>query len=179
MLTKLPTYPKLQEHFNSNKDKIEAMFSGEIVNKSENRAALHTALRNVSNTPVNFERADVMEEINSVLEQMKQFSEKVRNGELKGFSGKPIKNIINLGIGGSDLGSVMSYEALKFYASRNLIVRFVANVDGTDFSEKTYGLNPEETLFIIASKTFATQETMTNAQSARSWILNSVIPEEE
>lgn len=231
MLTKLPTYPKLQEHFNSNKDKtlreffeedperagkfsvefenilldfsknritqetfelliqlaqeaglkekIEAMFSGEIVNKSENRAALHTALRNVSNTPVNFERADVMEEINSVLEQMKQFSEKVRNGEWKGFSGKPIKNIINLGIGGSDLGSVMSYEALKFYASRNLIVRFVANVDGTDFSEKTYGLNPEETLFIIASKTFTTQETMTNAQSARSWILNSVIPEEE
>lgn len=160
------------------KQKIEEMFTGKKINTSENRAVLHTALRNVSNQPVDLEGANVMEEINDVLERMRQFSEIVRSGEWKGYSGKPVKNIINIGIGGSDLGPVMAVEALKFYSDRKLVVRFISNVDGTDFVEKTQDLNPEETLFIIASKTFTTQETMTNAETARNWILNSVFPEE-
>ena len=160
------------------KQKTEDMFTGKKINTSENRAVLHTALRNVSGQGVNFEGINVMEEIEDVLERMREFSEKVRSGQWKGYSGKAIKNIINIGIGGSDLGTVMAYEALKFYSDRKLVVRFISNVDGTDFVEKTQDLNPEETLFIIASKTFTTQETMTNAQTARSWILDSVIPAE-
>ena len=167
------------------KEKIAGMFSGEKINKTENRAVLHVALRNVSSEGIAADSANprndeivvdgvsVMKEISAVLERMGQFSEKVRSGEWKGFAGKPIKNIINIGIGGSDLGPVMAYEALKKYSDRNLTVRFISNIDGTHFYESTQDLNPEETLFIIASKTFTTQETMTNAETAREWILNS------
>lgn len=154
------------------KEKIAGMFNGAKINKTENRAVLHVALRNTENTPIVVDGVNMMEEINSVLERMGQFSEKVRSGEWKGFSGKPIKNIINIGIGGSDLGPVMAYEALKKYSDRNLTVRFISNIDGTHFYESTQDLNPEETLFIIASKTFTTQETMTNAETAREWVVN-------
>ncbi|MBI2593745.1 glucose-6-phosphate isomerase, partial [Candidatus Daviesbacteria bacterium] len=124
------------------KEKIEAMFSGEKINTSENRPALHIALRNVTGKPLIVDRVNVMEEINDVLERMKRFSQSIRNGEKKGYSGKPIKNIVNIGIGGSDLGSVMAYEALKHYSDRKLTVRFISNIDGTDFAEKTHDLNP-------------------------------------
>lgn len=160
------------------KQKIEAMFSGEKINKSEDRPVLHTALRNVSGEPINVDGVNVMEEIDDVLERMRQFAEKIRSGQWTGYSGKPIKNIVNIGIGGSDLGPVMAYEALKYYSDRNLRIRFISNIDGTDFVEKTRDLNSEETLFIIASKTFTTQETMTNAETAREWLLNNVIPVE-
>lgn len=156
------------------KEKINAMFNGDKINKSENRPVLHIALRNVANTPINVDGVNVMEEVNQVLERMKQFSSQIRSGFWKGFSGKPIKNVINIGIGGSDLGPVMAYEALKFYSSRDLTVRFISNIDGTHFAETTRDLNPEETLFIIASKTFTTQETMTNAQSAKDWIVGAL-----
>lgn len=159
-------------------EKIEAMFSGVKINKTENRAVLHIALRNVSGEEINLDGANVMEEIDSVLERMKQFSDQLRDGRWTGYSGKQIKNIVNIGIGGSDLGPVMAYEGLKYYSNRNLVIRFVSNIDGMDFVEKTRDLNPEETLFIIASKTFTTQETMTNAETARNWILDSVFPEE-
>lgn len=154
-------------------EKIKAMFKGERINKTENRPVLHTALRNVSGDPVNLDGADVMEEINDVLSRMKQFSEKIRNGEWLGFTDKRIRNIVNIGIGGSDLGPVMAYEALKFYSDRGINVRFISNIDGTDFAEKTRDLIPNETLFIIASKTFTTQETMTNAQTAKKWIVDA------
>lgn len=154
-------------------EKIKAMFKGERINKTENRPVLHTALRNVSGDLINVDGANVMEEINDVLSRMKQFSEKVRNGEWLGFTGKRIRNIVNIGIGGSDLGPVMAYEALKFYSDRDINVRFISNIDGTDFAEKTRDLIPNETLFIIASKTFTTQETMTNAQTAKKWIVDA------
>lgn len=160
------------------KQKIEAMFSGEKINISENRPVLHVALRNVAGKPLIVDGVNVMEEINDVLERMRQFAKKMRGGQWLGYSGKSIKNIINIGIGGSDLGPVMAYEALKYYSDRKLMVRFISNIDGTDFAEKTHDLNPEETLFIIASKTFTTQETMTNAETAKSWILNSALPSE-
>lgn len=160
------------------KQKIEAMFNGEKINKTENRPVLHIALRNISGDSIVVDGVDVMEDINDVLERMRQFSGKIRSGEWIGYSGKKIKNIINIGIGGSDLGPVMAYEALKFYSDRGLTIRFISNIDGTDFMEKTEGLNPEETLFIIASKTFTTQETLTNADTAKEWILQSVFPDE-
>lgn len=152
-------------------DAINAMFAGKPINATENRAVLHTALRNSSNTPVIVDGQDVMPDVNAVLEQMKNFSDKIRAGEWLGYTGLPIRNIVNIGIGGSDLGPVMVTEALKSYSDRNLTVRFVSNVDGTHFAEQTRDLNPAETLFIIASKTFTTQETMTNADSARNWLL--------
>lgn len=154
------------------KEKIRAMFAGEKINTTENRAVLHIALRNRSNTPILVDGQDVMPEVNKVLDHMRRFSNQVRSGEWKGYSGKPIKNIINIGIGGSDLGPVMACEALKAYSDRNLNVRFISNIDGTHFAETTRDLNPEETLFIIASKTFTTQETMTNAQTAKKWVLD-------
>lgn len=160
------------------KQKIDEMFSGGKINKSENRPVLHVALRNIENSAIIVDGSDIMPEIKKVLERMKQFSEKVRRGQWAGYSGKPIKNIINIGIGGSDLGPVMAYEALRKYSDRNLLIRFISNIDGTHFYESTQDLNPEETLFIIASKTFTTQETMTNAETAREWLLNSVIPAE-
>ncbi len=153
---------------------IDAMFSGQKINATENRAVLHVALRNRSNTPILVEGRDVMPEVNGVLERMRGFARRVRSGEWQGYTGCRIRNIVNLGIGGSDLGPVMAYEALKPYSDRNLTVRFVSNVDGTHFAEAVRDLNPAETLFIVASKTFTTQETMTNAESAKAWLLKAL-----
>jgi glucose-6-phosphate isomerase len=150
---------------------IESMFRGERINQTENRAVLHTALRNRANTPVLVDGVDVMPEINKVLSQMKDFSGKLLDGRWKGFSGKAITDIVNIGIGGSDLGPLMVCEALKPY-HKNIKPHFVSNVDGTHIAEVTKNLNPETTLFIIASKTFTTQETMTNAESAKKWFLD-------
>ena len=147
------------------------MFAGKKINETEHRAVLHVALRNRSNTPILVDRKDVMPDINAVLDKMAGFARKVRAGEWLGYTGKPIKNIVNIGIGGSDLGPVMAYEALKPYTDRRLTVRFVSNVDATHFAECTRDLDPSETLFIVASKTFTTQETMTNACTARAWCL--------
>ncbi len=153
-------------------DAIEAMFTGEKINKTENRAVLHTALRNKSNTPVEVDSVNIMPEINHVLRRMEAFSNSVISGDWKGFTGKNINTIVNIGIGGSDLGPVMVTEALKHYKN-HLSIHFVSNVDGTHIVETLKDLNPETTLFLIASKTFTTQETMTNAHSAREWFLKS------
>ena len=149
----------------------DAMFAGERINTTENRAVLHTALRNRSNTAVPVDGRDVMPGVNAVLERMAAFSRRIRSGEWRGHTGKRIRNVLNIGIGGSDLGPAMAYEALKSYSDRGLAVRFISNVDGTHFVESTRDLDPAETLFIVASKTFTTQETMTNAHSARAWLL--------
>lgn len=151
---------------------IQQMFEGDFINVTEKRAVLHTALRNRSNEEVLVEGKDVMPQINEVLDQMKSFSEKVISGEWKGFSGKEITDVVNIGIGGSDLGPVMVTEALKHYKTR-LNIHFVSNIDGTHLAETFKEINPETTLFIVASKTFTTQETMTNAFSAKEWFLNS------
>ena len=150
---------------------IEAMFAGEIINGTENRAVLHTALRNFSNTPVVTEGNDVMPAVKKVLAQMDQFCTKIHSGEWKGYTGKKIKYIVNIGIGGSDLGPVMVTEALKPYWVDGIQTYFVSNVDGTHIAETLKKVTPDETLFLIASKTFTTQETMTNAHSARDWFL--------
>ena len=155
------------------KKSIKSMFDGELINATENRAVLHTALRNRTNSPVLVDGKDVMPDINRVLNQMRDFSENVLNGEWKGYSGKPIKHIVNIGIGGSDLGPVMVTEALKAYKVPHIEVHFVSNVDGTHIVETLKKVDPEVTLFMIASKTFTTQETMTNAHSAREWFLNN------
>lgn len=157
---------------------INKMFAGEAINATENRAVLHTALRNRSNEPVMVNGKDVMPEINRVLGQMKAFSENIRSGEWKGFTGKKITDIVNIGIGGSDLGPVMVTEALKPYGKKGLKVHFVSNVDGTHIAETLKAVNPETTLFMIASKTFTTQETMANAHSARNWFLETAGEEE-
>ena len=154
-------------------DRIEAMFAGEKINNTEQRAVLHTALRNRSNRPVMVDGEDVMPGINAVLTQMRSFSDAVRNGEWRGFSGKAIIDVVNIGIGGSDLGPVMVTEALKPYCRAGLQAHFVSNIDGTHIVETLKPLNPETTLFIIASKTFATQETITNAHTARDWLLQA------
>lgn len=156
------------------KQSIQAMFQGEKINKTENRAVLHTALRNRSGKPVIVDGKDVMPEVQAVLKKMGTFSEKIRSGEWKGHTGKPIKNIVNIGIGGSDLGPKMAYEALKAFSQRDLKVRFVSNVDGTHIAEELIDLDAEETLFLIASKTFTTQETMTNAFSAKTWLMEQL-----
>jgi len=150
---------------------IEAMFSGKKINNTEGRAVLHTALRNQSDAPVMLDGADVMPEIRRVLAKMRRFSESIRSGEWRGFTGKPITDIVNIGIGGSDLGPKMVCAALKPYGKHGLRVHFVSNVDGTDIAETLKLLNPETALFLIASKTFTTQETMTNAHTARDWFL--------
>jgi glucose-6-phosphate isomerase len=150
---------------------IEAEFSGEKINKTEDRSVLHIALRNRSNTPIYSDGKDVMPDVNRVLEQMKDFSEKIISGTWKGYSGKPITDIVNIGIGGSDLGPLMVTEALKPYKKEHINAHFVSNVDGTHIAETLKGLNPETTLFIVASKTFTTQETMANAESAKTWFL--------
>ncbi len=150
---------------------IEAMFDGEKINGTEGRAVLHTALRNMSNKPMNFEGKDVMPDINAVLRQMKTFAGKISNGTWLGYTGKPIKSLVNIGIGGSDLGPVMVTEALKPYQNPNLEIFFVSNVDGTHIAETLKKVDAETTLFFIASKTFTTQETMTNAHTARDWFL--------
>ena len=146
------------------------MFSGEIINFTEKRAVLHTALRNLHGKAVRVDGEDVMPGVKRVLAQMKQFSDALRSGKWKGYTGKKIRHVVNIGIGGSDLGPVMITEALKAYAD-GPAVHFVSNVDATDFVEKTKDLDPAETLFIVASKTFTTQETMTNALTARAWFL--------
>ncbi len=155
---------------------IQKMFEGDLINVTEKRAVLHTALRNRSNEPILVDGEDVMPQINLVLEQMKSFSARVISGEWKGFTGKEITDVVNIGIGGSDLGPVMVTEALKYYKTR-LNVHFVSNVDGTHLTETLRNLQPETTLFIVASKTFTTQETMTNAFSAKDWLLNSTATE--
>ena len=154
------------------RDAIEKMFTGDKINQTEGRAVLHTALRNRANTPVMVDGIDVMPGVNAVLEQMKNFCEKVISGEWKGYTGKEITDVVNIGIGGSDLGPLMVTEALKHYRTR-LNMHFVSNVDGTHIAETLKGLDPATTLFIIASKTFTTQETMTNAHTAKDWFLGS------
>ncbi|CAG8961048.1 hypothetical protein HYFRA_00002588 [Hymenoscyphus fraxineus] len=149
----------------------DAMFSGEHINSTEDRAVLHVALRNVTSEPILANGADVMPGVNKELEHMKEFSEAIRSGEWKGYTGKPLTTIINVGIGGSDLGPVMVTEALKFYGDRKLTLHFVSNIDGTHMAEALRESDPETTLFLIASKTFTTAETTTNAQSAKDWFL--------
>ncbi len=155
-------------------EKRDAMFRGDRINKTENRAVLHTALRSPKDAKILVDGKDVVPEVHAVLNKMANFSNRVRNGEWKGYTGKRIKNIINIGIGGSDLGPVMAYEALKYYTPRDMTFHFVSNVDGTDFAESVNSIDPEETLFIISSKTFTTLETMTNAQTAREWTLKKL-----
>jgi glucose-6-phosphate isomerase len=149
----------------------DAMFRGDKINITEDRAVLHVALRAPKGEVIKVDGVDVVPEVHKVLEAMGAFADRIRSGEWKGFTGKKIKNVINVGIGGSDLGPVMAYEALRHYSDRSLTFRFVSNVDGTDFAEAVHDLDPSETLFIISSKTFTTLETMTNAGSAREWIL--------
>jgi glucose-6-phosphate isomerase len=153
------------------RDAVEKMFTGDKINETENRAVLHVALRNRSNTPIFVEGQDVTPQVNAVLEKMKNFSERVIAGEWKGYTGRRVSDLVNIGIGGSDLGPVMVTECLKPYARQGLSAHFVSNVDGTHIGETLKKLNPETTLFLIASKTFTTQETMTNAFSARDWFL--------
>jgi glucose-6-phosphate isomerase len=154
--------------------RIDAMFRGDKINVTEKRAVLHVALRAPREQSITVDGENVVPQVHSILDKMAGFSNRVRNEEWKGHTGKPIRNIINIGIGGSDLGPVMAYEALRHYSQRNLTFRFVSNVDGTDFAEATRDLNPDETLFIISSKTFTTLETMTNAQTARDWALKTL-----
>ena len=156
------------------RERIDAMFRGEKINVTENRAVLHVALRAPRGASVVVDGKNVVPEVHDVLDKMAQFANRVRSGQWKGHTGKRIRNVINIGIGGSDLGPVMAYEALKYYSDRAMTFRFVSNVDGTDFVEATRDLDAAETLFIISSKTFTTLETMTNAQSARDWSLRGL-----
>ncbi len=155
-------------------ERREAMFRGEHINLSEDRAVLHVALRMPRDRSLVVDGEDVVKQVHEVLDRMGAFADKVRGGEWKGHTGKPIRNVINIGIGGSDLGPVMAYEALKHYSQREMTFRFVSNVDATDFVECTRDLSPEETLFIVSSKTFTTLETMTNAHTARQWALDGL-----
>jgi glucose-6-phosphate isomerase len=153
------------------RERIDAMFRGDRINQTENRAVLHVALRAPRGTSIIVDGQDVVTEVHAVLDMMTVFSNRVRSGAWTGHTGKRIRNVVNIGIGGSDLGPVMAYEALKHYSDRAMTFRFVSNVDGTDLVEATRDLDPAETLFIVASKTFTTLETMTNAESARQWLL--------
>jgi glucose-6-phosphate isomerase len=153
------------------RERIDAMFRGEKINVSERRAVLHVALRAPKGEVIKVDGKDVVPGVHAVLDKMSAFSDRVRSGEWKGHTGKRIRNVVNIGIGGSDLGPVMAYEALRHYTQRDMNFRFVSNVDGTDFSEAVNGLDPTETLFIVSSKTFTTLETMTNAHTARDWAL--------
>ena len=164
MLLQLADETGLREH-------IDAMFAGEKINVTEDRAVLHVALRAPRKAKLSVDGIDVASAVHEVLGRMGEFANRVRAGEWHGHTGKPIRNIVNIGIGGSDLGPVMAYEALRHYSRRDLTFRFVSNVDGTDFAEATRDLDPAETLFIVSSKTFTTLETMTNARTARSWVL--------
>ena len=155
-------------------ERISAMFNGEKINVTEDRAVLHVALRAPSGERIKVDGIDVVPAVHEVLGRMSEFADNVRSGRWLGYTKKPIRNIVNIGIGGSDLGPVMAYEALKHYSDRSLTFRFVSNVDGTDFAEATHGLDPAETLFIVSSKTFTTLETMTNANTARQWVLDAL-----
>jgi glucose-6-phosphate isomerase len=167
MLVQLASESGVQAH-------IQAMFQGEKINLTEQRAVLHVALRMPKGCSIVVDGVDVVPQVHAMLDKMSNFANQLRNGQLQGYTGKTIRNIINIGIGGSDLGPVMLYEALKYYSCRELCFRFVSNIDGTDFIEASRDLDPEETFFIIASKTFKTLETLTNAQTARDWILTSL-----
>jgi len=160
------------------RSRIDAMFRGDVINVTENRAVLHTALRAPRNASTVVDGNNVVPDVHAVLDKMAQFSDRVRNGDWTGQTGKRIRNVVNIGIGGSDLGPVMAYEALRAYSDRSMKFRFVSNVDGTDFAEAVRDLDPAETLFIISSKTFTTLETMTNAQSARAWSIAGLGDEE-
>jgi len=161
------------------RERIEAMFRGDKINITENRAVLHVALRAPKEASTIVDGENVVPQVHAVLDKMADFSNRIRTGEWKGHTGKRIRNIVNIGIGGSDLGPVMAYEALKHYSERALTFRFVSNVDGTDFAETVYDLSPSETLFIVSSKTFTTLETMTNAHTARAWSLRGLDGEEK
>ncbi len=156
------------------RERIDAMFRGEKINGTENRAVLHVALRAPRGTSIVVDGVDVVPRVHAVLDKMSDFAERVRNGAWTGYTGQRIRNVVNIGIGGSDLGPVMAYEALRYYSARDMIFRFVSNVDGTDFAEATHDLDPAETLFIVSSKTFTTLETMTNARTARDWTLGAL-----
>jgi glucose-6-phosphate isomerase len=164
LLVRLAVESGMREH-------IDAMFGGEKINITENRAVLHVALRAPAGASIFVDGRNVVPDVHAVLDKMSSFADRVRSGEWKGHTGRSIRNVVNIGIGGSDLGPVMAYEALKHYSARALTFRFVSNVDGIDFVDATRDLNPAETLFIVSSKTFTTLETMTNAQSARDWLL--------
>jgi glucose-6-phosphate isomerase len=159
-------------------ERRDAMFRGEHINVSEDRAVLHVALRMPKERSLIVDGEDVVKQVHEVLDRMSAFADRIRSGEWKGHTGKPIRNVVNVGIGGSDLGPMMAYEALRHYARRDMAFRFVSNVDGTDFAEKTRDLDPEETLFVISSKTFTTLETMANARTAREWALGKLGAEE-
>jgi len=156
------------------RERIDAMFQGDKINVTENRAVLHVALRAPKDQAIFVDGENVVLEVHAVLDKMTAFANRVRSGQWKGYTGKRIRNIVNIGIGGSDLGPHMAYEALKYYSDRNLTFRFVSNVDSTDFVEAVHDLDPAETLFIVSSKTFTTQETLTNARSARAWCLKTL-----
>ena len=155
-------------------ERVAAMFRGEKINLTENRAVLHVALRAPATEKILCDGVDVVPEVHAVLDKMSAFADRVRSGDWKGYGGKRVRNVVNIGIGGSDLGPVMAYEALKHYSTREINFRFVSNVDGTDFAEATHDLQADETLFIVSSKTFTTLETMTNARSAREWTLKAL-----
>jgi glucose-6-phosphate isomerase len=159
------------------RERIDAMFRGEKINVSERRAVLHIALRAPRDASIIVDGENVIPKVHEVLSRMSAFADRVRSGTWLGHTGKRIRNVVNIGIGGSDLGPVMAYEALKYYSERRMNFRFVSNVDGTDFAEATYDLEPAETLFIVASKTFTTLETMTNAHTARDWLLRGIGPD--
>jgi glucose-6-phosphate isomerase len=167
LLVELAEQSGLREH-------IDAMFAGDRINVTEQRAVLHVALRAPKDEQIFADGADVVPVVHAVLDKMAGFAGQIRSGTWKGHTGKRIRNVINIGIGGSDLGPVMAYEALKYYSHRDLTFRFISNVDGTDFVEATRDLNPEETLFVVCSKTFTTLETMTNAHTAREWLLKAL-----
>jgi glucose-6-phosphate isomerase len=156
------------------KSHIDSMFNGEKINITQNRAVLHIALRSPRETKILVDGKNIIPQVHEILDRMTDFSNLVRNGQWKGYTGKRIRNIVNIGIGGSDLGPVMAYEALRYYSERRMTFRFVSNIDGIDFTEAVRDLNPEETMFIISSKTFTTIETMTNAQTAREWLLQGM-----
>jgi len=154
--------------------RIDAMFRGDKINITEQRAVLHVALRAPRDQSIVVDGENVVPQVHTVLDKMANFSDRVRSGEWKGYTGKRIRNIVNIGIGGSDLGPHMAYDALRHYSDRNLTCRFVSNIDGTDFVEATLDFDPAETLFIVSSKTFTTLETLTNARSAREWCVNAL-----
>ena len=156
------------------RDRIDAMFRGDKINATENRAVLHVALRAPRDKSIVVDGVDVVPQVHDVLDRMSKFADSIRGGAWKGHTGKRIRNVVNIGIGGSDLGPVMAYEALRHYSDRQMTFRFVSNVDGTDFAEATHDLDPAETLFVVSSKTFTTLETMTNARTAREWSLRAL-----
>src|SRR5437588_1370532 len=160
------------------RERIDAMFRGDKINVTENRAVLHVALRAPRGTSIVVDGKNVVPDVHAVLDAMTDFANRVRSGAWTGHTGKRIRNVVNIGIGGSDLGPVMAYEALRHYSARNMTFRFVSNVDGTDFAEATRDLDAEETLFVVVSKTFTTLETMTNAQTARAGALGALRSEE-